>query len=88
MWFMLAVPLVPVIFVQIGIKGFYEMPWIYTIDEKGRKKRYKAKIDDEDVRDITKTVMYALFSFPLCLATWFGIFCFVMTIYFTAFGAD
>ena len=88
MWFMLAVPLVPVIFVQIGIKGFYEMPWIYTIDEKGRKKRYKAKIDDEDVRDVTKTVMYALFSFPLCLATWFGIFCFVMTIYFTAFGAD
>ena len=86
-WFFLAVPLVPVFFVQIGIKGLYEVPWIYIVDEKGNKKRYKEK-HEVDVEGIVKTIMSALFSFPICFATWFAIFAVVMTIYYTAFGVD
>ena len=86
-WFCIAVPTVPVYFIKFGIRDFYAFPWIYIIDERGKKKRYKKKIGI-NVEEVVKTIMSALFSFPLCLATWFALLCFGMTIYFTAFGMD
>lgn len=42
-WFCLAVPLTPVFVVKYGRMGLYDNPWIYIIDENGKKKRYKER---------------------------------------------
>ena len=60
---------------------------IYFIDEKGKKKRYKEK-NEINAEEVVKDIFFALFSFPFCLITWLALLSFIMTIYFTAFGAD
>lgn len=86
-WFCIAVPLVPIIFIKYGIQSLYESPLIYIISENGKKRRYRKKsgIKGKDVLNFTKE---ALFSVPICFLTWFAVFVFVMTIYFTAFGME
>lgn len=86
-WFCIAVPLVPIIFIKYGIQSLYESPLIYIISENGKKRRYRKKsgIKGTDVLNFTKE---ALFSVPICFLTWFAVFVFVMTIYFTAFGME
>ena len=86
-WFCIAVPTIPVYFIKFGIQALYSDPWIYFIDEKGKKKRYKEK-KEVNAEEVVKDIFFALFSFPLCLITWFALLSFIMTIYFTAFGAD
>ena len=84
-WFCITVPLVPIFFIKFGIQSLYESPLIYIISENGKKRRYRKKssIKGKDVLNFTKE---ALFSVPICFLTWFALFVFVMTIYFTAFG--
>ena len=86
-WFCITVPVVPIIFIKYGIQSLYESPLIYIISENGKKRRYRKKsgIKGTDVLNFTKE---ALFSVPICFLTWFAIFVFVMTIYFTAFGME
>ena len=86
-WFCIAVPTIPVYFIKFGIQALYSDPWVYFIDDKGKKKRYKEK-KEVNAEEVVKDIFFALFSFPLCLITWFALLGFVMTIYFTAFGAD
>ena len=86
-WFCITVPLVPIFFIKFGIQSLYESPLIYIISENGKKRRYRKKssIKGKDVLNFTKE---ALFSVPICFLTWFALFVFVMTIYFTAFGME
>lgn len=84
-WFIITVPTVPIVFIRFGFQWLYDYPWIYTISKNGKKKRYREKIKIKQ-KEILKYVLYALFKYPVCLATWFGIIIFIMMIYFTAFG--
>ena len=86
-WFCIALPTIPAYFIKFGIQALYSDPWVYFIDEKGKKKRYKEK-NEINAEEIVKDIFFALFSFPFCLITWLALLSFVMTIYFTAFGAD
>lgn len=84
-WFFIAVPTVPICFIKFGIQSLYESPWIYTISENGEKKRYREKLGIKP-EDVLKFIFSALFTYPICLAVWFALIMFIMTIYFTAFG--
>ena len=44
-WFCVAVPLAPVFLVKYGRIELYGNPWVYIIDENGKKHRHKEKID-------------------------------------------
>lgn len=87
-WFCIAVPTVPIYLLKFGIEELYERPLIYTVDENGRKRRYrefrKIKID----KGIVKDILRAAFIPPASLAVWFGIICFFVMVYLTAFGFD
>lgn len=85
-WFCITVPTVPIIFIRYSIQFLYDSPLIYTIAENGKKKRYRRK-SEVKAKDVFHILLRALFSFPLCLATWFALAILVLTIYFTAFGA-
>ena len=84
-WFFITVPTVPICFIKFGIQSLYESPWIYTISENGEKKRYREKLGIKS-EDVLKFIFSALFTYPICLAAWFALIMFIMTIYFTAFG--
>lgn len=84
-WFCITVPTVPIIFIRFGLQWLYDYPWIYTISENGKKKRYREKIKIKP-EEILKFMLSALFSPPICFLTWFALIMLIMTIYFTAFG--
>lgn len=84
-WFCITVPTVPIIFIRYGIQFLYDSPLIYTIAENGKKKRYRRQ-SEVTVKDVFHLVFEALFSFPLCLATWFALAIMILSFYFTAFG--
>lgn len=84
-WFCLAVPLAPVFLVKFGRIDIYDNPWIYIIDAKGQKKRYKPKRNPKDVEAI-KVITEDLLKPPLLWATLFGVLIFCTMVYLTAFG--
>ncbi|MCR5481211.1 MAG: hypothetical protein K6F52_00230 [Clostridia bacterium] len=87
-WFCITVPLTPVVLIKFGRIDLYDNPWIYKIDEEGKKKRYKKPFKiGYSAGDIVKTTLKILFKPPGSIAVWFGILCFGMTIYMTAFGS-
>ena len=85
-WFCIFVPVVPIYLLKFGIVGLHDNPWIYVINEKGRKKRYHRKIAFNINWDVVKTVLRALFVPPVSLAVWFGIIGFIVMVYLTAGG--
>ena len=87
-WFCIMVPVVPVYLLKFGIVELYENPWIYTVSENGRKKRYKKKTGFRIDKDLIIMILRGLFIPPVCLAVWFGIACFFTMVYLTAFGFD
>lgn len=56
-WFCIAVPVVPIYFIQFGIKQLYERPWIYTRTEGGKLKRYRGDREEhrKEVRQALRT---------------------------------
>ena len=50
-WFCITVPLSPVFLIKYGRMDIYDNPWIYLVDEHGKKKRYKAKHSKADWED-------------------------------------
>ena len=87
-WFCLMVPVVPIYLLKFAVVERYERPWIYRITENGRQKRYRPKRDRKRTRDNVVMVLRALFVPPVSLAVWFGILCFCVMCYLTAFGFD
>ncbi|MBQ3295585.1 MAG: zinc ribbon domain-containing protein [Erysipelotrichaceae bacterium] len=85
-WFCIFVPVVPIYLLKFGIVELYDNPWIYTIDEKGRRKRYRKKVEFKIDWEIVKNILRSLFVPPISLAVWFGIICFFTMVYLTAFG--
>ncbi|MCR5345058.1 MAG: hypothetical protein K6E46_03245 [Lachnospiraceae bacterium] len=83
-WFCLAVPLLPVFLIKFGINELYDKPWIYIIDEKGRKKRHKEKMPKAEKREIWEFVKEFLFTRPLCFFSWFMVLVFIVMVYLTA----
>ena len=87
-WFCIAVPVVPVYLLKFGIAELHDRPWIYTISETGKKKRYKERPDKKEIRTFLKIFFKGLFVPPVCFAVWFAIICFFVMVYLTAFGFD
>ena len=84
-WFCIAVPVVPVYLLKFGIVELHENPWIYLIQENGKTKRYRKKGGSGVTPGM---VLRLLFVPPQSLGVWFGIICFCVMCYLTAFGFD
>ena len=87
-WFCIAVPVVPVIFIKSGIQELFSSPRIYILSEKGKKKRYRNKTSIKKGLKFMGEFLPYLFEAPICFAIWFGIAAFFVMIYLTAFGFE
>lgn len=87
-WFCIAVPTVPIYLLKFGVISLYENPWIYILQPDGKTKRYRPKQTRKPVGETIRTILTVLFVPPLSLAVWFGIICFCVMCYLTAFGFD
>ena len=81
-WFCIVVPTLPVYILKFAIEELYDRPWIYVIQEDGRRKRYRKK--REPIGIDWHMVLSALFVPPYCLGTWFAIISFITMVYLTA----
>lgn len=84
-WFCITVPLSPVFLIKYGRMDIYDNPWIYLVDENGKKKRYKRKQTKKDRKD-TKLFILEWLKPPLLWFTLLMIFLFCSMVYLTAFG--
>ena len=87
-WFCIAVPVVPIYLLKFGIVELHDNPWIFIRTDKGKKKRYRQKHKIRITWNGVKEVLRVLFVPPVSLAVWFGILCFFMCVYLTAFGFE
>ena len=87
-WFCIAVPTVPIYLLKFGVISLYENPWIYLLLPDGKTKRYRPKRTRKPVGETLRTILTVLFVPPRSLAVWFGIICFCVMCYLTAFGFD
>ena len=87
-WFIIAVPIVPIYRLKFGIVQLYERPWIYTFKANGKKKRYRPKSEFKITKSMVKDILHAVFIPPISLAVWFAIISFFVMVYLTAFGFD
>ncbi len=85
-WFCIAVPTVPVYLVKFGIAELHDRPWIYVYNEDGSLRRHRKKLSFRFTKNTFKTILSVLFTPPECLAVWFGLLCFFMCCWLTAFG--
>ncbi len=84
-WFCIAVPLAPVLFIKNIRMDIYDSPWIYLIGENGKKKRYRKKRNSKEVRDIIEFIV-EWFKPPLLWLSLVLIFLFCTMVCLTAFG--
>ena len=87
-WFCIFVPIIPIYLLRLELVQLHDNPWIYTFTEKGKLKRYRKKVKFEFDKDLFKGILRAMFVPPVSLAVWFGILCFCMIVYLTAFGFE
>jgi hypothetical protein len=87
-WFCVMVPVVPIYLLKFGVISLYEHPWIYVPARNGTWRRYREKRDPAKKKEIRKIILRALFVPPVSLGVWFGILCFCVMCYLTAFGFD
>ena len=87
-WFCIMVPVVPIYLLKFGVISLYEHPWIYVPAGNGRWRRYREKRDPAQKKSLRRIVLRALFVPPVSLGVWFGILCFCVMCYLTAFGFD
>ena len=86
-WFCLAVPTVPIYLLKFGIVDLHKHPWIYTVSENGRKKRFRRKPEAKISGHTIRTLLKYLFVPPVSLGVWFGILSFIVMVYLTAGGS-
>ena len=87
-WFCIMVPVVPIYLLKFGVISLYENPWIYILTPDGKQRRYRKKRERKCSRETVKTILRVLFVPPISLGVWFGIACFCVMCYLTAFGFD
>ena len=87
-WFCIAVPTVPIYLLKLGIEELYDKPLVYTIGEDGKKRRYRELPKIHITKGMVKDILRVMFIPPASLAVWFGIICFIVMVYLTAFGFD
>ena len=87
-WFCIMVPVVPIYLLKFGVIDLYQNPWIYIIREDGSRHRYRNRRAHASPREIIGAILKLLFVPPICFAVWFGIVCFCIMCYLTAFGFD
>ena len=87
-WFCIMVPVIPIYILKFEKIELYERPWIYLLNEDGTKKRYHQKIKLNINKNVIGDILRALFIPPVSLAVWFGILCFCVMCYLTAFGFE
>ncbi len=83
-WFCIMVPVVPIYILKFDVIERYDRPWIYVRSPEGRETRWRPKREKSGIT--AKDVFRVLFVPPLSLAIWFGIACFCVMCYLTAFG--
>lgn len=81
-WFCITVPTAPILLIQLGIKELYNNPWVYTLSEDGKKKRYHESSSQHPVKD-TLILLLGLCLHPL---GWLVIGSIAVMVYLTAFG--
>ena len=81
-WLCIFVPVVPAYYVKMGRIDIYENPYVYTIDERGRRHRVKTESRTTTVRDVVKM----LFTTPLAIAGLAILFFLVMDVYLVLGG--
>ncbi|MBO7357664.1 MAG: hypothetical protein J6U37_03980, partial [Lachnospiraceae bacterium] len=84
-WFCITVPLAPVLLIKYGRMDIYDNPWIYIVNEKGKRKRYRKKLDSKEVEDI-RLFIKDWFKPPLLWFTLIMLLLFCTMVYLTAFG--
>ena len=85
-WFCIFVPIVPIYLLKYGIVELHDNPWIYLYDANGKTKRYHKKFEFKLSKSMVQDILSVMFVPPLSLAIWFGILCFIVMVYLTAFG--
>ena len=84
-WFCIFVPVVPIYLLKFGRIDLYDRPWIYLVNENGKKKRWR---DAEGRKELLKFILGAYFSWPSAMAAWggtlFGLLCFMVIVLLTA----
>lgn len=83
-WFCIMVPVIPIYLLMYVLTWFYNHPWIYYKDDKGRTRRYKKKREFHIEKGMIKDILIALIKPPICFAIWFGIISFIVMVYLTA----
>lgn len=79
-WFCITVPTAPIVLIQCGFKELYNNPWVFTVSEDGKKKRFHEK----DMNVISFIKEYAIILLhPL---SWIVIAVMGVMVYLTAFG--
>ena len=84
-WFCITVPLSPIFLIKYGRMDIYDNPWIYIVDENGKKKRYQRKKNKKEWQD-TKLFILEWLKPPLLWFTLLMILLFCSIVYLTAFG--
>ncbi len=87
-WFCIMVPVIPIYVLKFSVIELYERPWIYTVTERGKRKRRREKHRLKKSGITGRDVLRVLFVPPVSLAVWAGIVCFCIMCYLTAFGFD
>ena len=81
-WLCIFVPVVPAYYIKMGRIDIYENPYVWRIDEHGRKRRVRTESRTTTVTDVVKM----LFSPGLIVAGIALVIFFVMSVYFTMGG--
>lgn len=76
-WFCIFVPVIPIYLLKFGRIDMYDRPWFYIVSEDGAGTRYREKSEIPSGKEILGTAVMLLFSWPIALAVWFGIFSFI-----------
>ncbi len=84
-WFCIAVPLAPVLFIKNIRMDIYDNPWIYLIGADGKAKLYRKKRDAMEVR-VTIDFIKEWLKPPLLWLTLLLLLVFCTMVYLTAFG--
>ena len=83
-WFCIFVPVIPIYLIKFGRIDIYDNPWIYTVDENEKRRRFHEGRTKQSALQLIKNVLRYLFVPPICFATWFAIASLLTMIYLTA----
>lgn len=84
-WFCVFIPVVPIYILKFGIVYLFDTPTVHQIMPNGSRKKYKSEKPALKY-NLVKELMKEAIQLPGCLFAGFGLMCFFMCCYLTAFG--